>query len=275
MEPLISVIIPTYKPGHYIWECLDSIRNQTLVREQYEVILVLNGCKSPYDNSLREYIAKYPEVNWNYIQTDLQGVSNARNLALNEINGEYVAFIDDDDYISPTYLEELLTHSSLDTIALCYPYAFYDGHSETQLPYEITNAYERYKGKGKLKASRIRDYFSGPCMKLIPASYIGERRFDVRFKNGEDTIFMFLISDCMKWVDFTSKKAVYYRRFRTNSAVTTRLSLGYVFGNCWRRICEYTRIYFSAPRKYSFRRYSMNLLGTAHILLSRLLTGKI
>lgn len=271
----ISVIVPTYKPQDYLWECLDSLYLQTFPREEFEVILVLNGCKESYDASIREYIAAHQELNWNYIQTDAPGVSNARNLALDSIRGEYVAFIDDDDFVSPTYLEELFSHAAADTISLCYPFAFNDGEPAIQLPYEITDAYEAYSGKGKLKASGVRKFFSGPCMKLIPVSYIGNRRFDVRFKNGEDTLFMFLISDKMEWVDFTSRDAVYYRRFRSGSAVTKKLSVGYVAKNCWERIKAYSGIYFSAPRKYSFRRYCMNILGTFHIMLLRLIKGKI
>ena len=271
----ISVIIPTYKPGEYIWRCLDSFCAQSMPKESFEIIVVLNGCKNPYDAALREYFSSHSDLNWYYIQTDTPGVSNARNLALDSCRGEYVAFVDDDDFVSPSYLEELFAHSSADTIALCYPYAFHDGFPEKQLSYEITDAYERYSGRGRIKALSIRKYFSGPCMKMIPIAYISDRRFDIRFKNGEDSLFMFLISDRMEWVDFTSKQAVYYRRFRANSAVTSKQSVGDIIKNCRARIRAYTSIYFSNPSRYSFRRYSMYLLGTVHIMVSRLLTGKI
>ena len=104
----VSVIIPTYKPQAYIWECLDSIKNQTFPKEDFEVILVLNGCNEPYYSQIKEYIDNnLVDYNVNFIQTDQGGVSNARNIALDAAKGEYVTFIDDDDYISPKYLEEL------------------------------------------------------------------------------------------------------------------------------------------------------------------------
>ena len=100
----ISVIIPTYKPGAYIWECLDSLRNQTLPKEDFELILVLNGCKDPYYSQIQEYIDKnLIGNNVNFIQTDTGGVSNARNIALDVAKGEYITFIDDDDYISASF----------------------------------------------------------------------------------------------------------------------------------------------------------------------------
>lgn len=78
----ISVIIPSYKPQSYLWECLDSVCGQTFPKEEYEVILVLNGCKEPYDGQIREYIGSHRDIQWKYIHTDEGGVSNARNLAL-------------------------------------------------------------------------------------------------------------------------------------------------------------------------------------------------
>ena len=46
----ISVIIPTYRPQAYLWECLDSLNRQTLSKSSFEVVLVLNGEQAPYDD---------------------------------------------------------------------------------------------------------------------------------------------------------------------------------------------------------------------------------
>lgn len=113
----ISVIIPTYKPQSYIWECLDSICNQTFPKDDFEVVLVLNGCREPYDGQIREYINNHPVVQWNYIQTDKGGVSNARNLGLDAAKGEYITFVDDDDYVSGVYLEGLYEKVGRNTIS--------------------------------------------------------------------------------------------------------------------------------------------------------------
>ena len=124
----ISVIIPTYKPQDYLWECLNSLVAQTFPKEDFEVILVLNGCCEPWKSNIQQYIdARMQGMNVNYIQTDEGGVSNARNIALDFAKGDYVTFIDDDDLISPTYLEELYEKAAPDTVSLCYPYAFNDG----------------------------------------------------------------------------------------------------------------------------------------------------
>lgn len=266
----ISVIIPTYKPQAYLRECLDSIYNQTFSKLDYEILLVLNGCNEPYDAQIKEWLSKHPDLQVQYFQTDVGGVSNARNIALDNVTGEYVTFIDDDDLISPSYLEELYEMAAPHTISLCYPYAFNDGEIEKQLPYGITDAYNYCLAHGcDVIASRARKYFSGPCMKLIPMSFIQDRRFDTRFKNGEDCIFMFLISDKFKLMTFTSKGAIYYRRFREGSAVSTRRSKKEEILNSLKCVKEYTKIFFKG--NYSVYFYLSRIIAELNCQLEVLI----
>ena len=260
----ISVIIPTYKPQAYLWECLDSLVLQTFPKEDFEVILVLNGCTEPWKSQIQEYIdTKMQGMNVNFIHTEQGGVSNARNIALDNVNGEYVTFIDDDDLISPMYLEELYEKVNPNTVSVCYPYAFNDGKIEKQLPYGITDAYNYcIEHKCNKLTSMVRKYFSGPWMKLIPMSFIHDRRYDVRFKNGEDSLFMFLISDKIKKVAFTSKDAIYYRRYRDNSAYTRGKTKRENIANKMNMIKAYISIYLRKPQKYSLFFFITRLLGT-------------
>lgn len=259
----ISVIIPTYKPKEYIWECLESLARQTFSREDFEVILVLNGCTDPWKQEIEKYIAaELVDVNVNFIHTEQGGVSNARNIALDNARGEYITFIDDDDFVSPCYLQELYDNVNSSTVSLCYPYAFNDGEKDIQLSYTITDAYNHCVRNNKMTLStKARKFFSGPCMKLIPKSFIQDRRFDVRFKNGEDSIFMFLISDKIKRVSFTSMEAVYYRRYRENSAIAAKRKFLYNIQNELLKIFEYSRIFFSNTGKYSAEFYLSRVLA--------------
>lgn len=261
----ISVIIPTYKPAEYIWECLNSLENQTFPKAEFEVILVLNGCKEPYYSAITDYIAG-SNVPYDFIQTDQGGVSNARNIALDNAKGEYITFIDDDDYVSPSYLEELYNIASPDTIALCYPYAFKDGDI-TQLPYRITTQYDNCVKRGKQQFTRARKFFSGPCMKLIHRNIIDDRRFDKRFKNGEDSLFMFLISDKFKFVDFTSKDAVYFRRIRNSSANFKSRSIMQKVKNSLLMIFQYIKMYATNPFNYRFDFLFTRVLGAVKSML--------
>lgn len=240
----ISIIVPTYKPQAYLWECLDSIYNQTFPKSDYEVLLVLNGCNEPYNAQIKEWLSNHSDLQVQYFQTDEGGVSNARNIALDNVRGEYVTFIDDDDLISPMYLKELYEKVAPDTVSLCYIYAFNDGEIEKQLPYRITDAYN-YCAQHNCRSltSRVRKFFSGPCMKLIPMSFIQGRRYDKRFKIGEDSLFMFLISDKIKKISFTTKEAVYYRRYRDTSASFINRSIKEQIINNLQLIWEYIKIF--------------------------------
>ena len=261
----ISVIVPTYKPQAYLWECLDSIYNQTFPKADYELVLVLNGCCEPYNAQIKEWLAKHENLQVQYIQTDEGGVSNARNIALDKASGEYVTFIDDDDFVSEFFLKELYEKASPNTISLCYPYAFKDGTPNIQLPYRVTSAYEYCVLHGcHSVTSRGRKFFSGPCMKLIPMSFIQGRRFDVRFKNGEDTLFIFLISDKFKKISFTSNKAIYYRRVRENSAITISRSKWMRMSNSLKIIWTMSSIYFLHPFSYNFLFFFTRVLGNIH-----------
>lgn len=96
-----SIVIPNYNKGKYVGECLESIFNQTIDKEKYEVIVVDDGSS---DNSIEE-ISKY-DVRLFKSNRELAG--GARNIGIDNATGEYVVFIDSDDFLtSNTVLEKL------------------------------------------------------------------------------------------------------------------------------------------------------------------------
>ena len=257
----ISIIIPTYKPKDYLWECLDAICRQTFPKEDFEALIVLNGCDEPYQTQIRCYVDEHPKIKWSLVKLDQGGVSNARNYAIEHSKGEFIAFIDDDDIISPTYLEELYACADVDTIPLSSTIAFNDGEPDKELPSEMTDVFRANVGRQRIPFTKARKFFAGPCMKLIHKSIIGTRRFNPNFQNGEDTLFMFSISDNIKFASFTSEKAIYYRRFRERSAVTKKRSLVNKFVNALKMMAEETRIYFGSFGRYNTSFYITRLLG--------------
>lgn len=264
----VSVIIPTYKPKDYIWECLGSLVCQTLAKDEYEVVLVLNGCTDPWKREIENYIDKTMRgMNVRFIHTEQGGVSNARNIALDLAEGAYITFIDDDDYVSPSYLQELLDVASRDTIALCYPLSFKDG-SKNYKPFYITKDYNPSYIAQLLPWKKARRFFNGPVYKLIHRDIIGDRRFDIRFTHGEDSLYMFSISDRFKFVSFTSENAVYYRRNRVDSAVRRQRSLAQKITNEWRLFIARTLIFLSCPLRYSIKYYLRSIVSSIAKLMS-------
>lgn len=112
MNELISVIVPIYKTEQYLTDCIESIRNQTY--KNLEIILVNDG--SP-DNSLsicEKFAAKDPRIK--IVNRKNGGLSAARNSGLEVATGEYVAFIDSDDYIEPHMYQLLLEQLKLNKV---------------------------------------------------------------------------------------------------------------------------------------------------------------
>lgn len=257
----ISVIIPSYKPGNYIYECIDSLKLQDIDKSLFEVIIVLNGCNEPFYTDITNYI-KHCDINFRIVQTDVAGVSNARNIALDVMTGEYVAFIDDDDYVSSSYLSELYNIAKSGYVPLSNLVAFDDATNE-YLPYYISNVYtKKSDNKKSYKIFQIRSYLSVPVCKLIRKDIVNSVRFDKRLKNGEDSLFMFTISNKMKYFKFTTPNAIYYRRVRKESATAIKKSKSERIKNAQYLISKYTKVYLSNVKGYVLSFYVSRIVAT-------------
>lgn len=213
----ITVIIPSYKPKEYINKCLQSIAEQTLNHQLFEVIVVLNGCNEPYYSKIQDILNnQLNDIHTTLVQTNVGGVSNARNMALDRAQGEYIAFIDDDDYLSNSYLEELLKISGKGVIAVSNVIQI-DEDTKQKTPYFLTAAYRRAIKQTQHTLFNSRSFLSSACCKLIPMTTIGKRRFRTNMANGEDSFFMFLISNKITEIRIFPTQAVYYRLYRSAS----------------------------------------------------------
>ncbi|MBO5004864.1 MAG: glycosyltransferase [Clostridia bacterium] len=95
--PSISIIIPVYNVEEYIRECLDSLLKQT-IRDELEVIIVNDGSTDNSQKIIDEYVKKYPKLFKCYIKKN-EGQGIARNYGVKYATGEYIGFVDGDDYI--------------------------------------------------------------------------------------------------------------------------------------------------------------------------------
>ena len=213
----ISIIIPTYKPGSYLKDCLESINNQTMDKKCFELIIVLNGVIKPYIECIYNLTKMY-DFNSVVIPTETPGVSNARNLGLSRTQGEYVCFIDDDDKISPSYLENLYSKATPNNIVASNVKAFYNNSNKTENDY-IASAYKKLINKNSpLSVFKGRKFMSSSCCKIISRRIIQDVRFDTNLKIGEDSVFMAKISKKVKSIVLSDSSAIYYRRLRAGSA---------------------------------------------------------
>jgi glycosyltransferase involved in cell wall biosynthesis len=107
MDIKISLIVPVYNVENYIKKCLDSILNQPF--KEFELIVVNDGSTDKSLDILKNYESKYDNIISINKQNEGQGV--ARNMALDICKGEYIAFIDSDDYIEPNMLISMYNKS--------------------------------------------------------------------------------------------------------------------------------------------------------------------
>lgn len=114
--PKISVIVPVYKAEKYLERCVDSILAQTFA--DFELILVNDGSPDSSGAICDAYTAKDSRVK--VIHKENGGVSAARNTGLDAAKGEFVAFVDSDDYVEPDYLRVLLWNDC--DLSLCGNY---------------------------------------------------------------------------------------------------------------------------------------------------------
>lgn len=101
--PKISVIIPVYNVEEYLPKCLDSLINQTL--KDIEIIVVNDGSPDNSEKIIKEYSKKDKRIV--YIEKENGGQGSARNLGLKKARGEYVSFVDSDDYVELTMMEKM------------------------------------------------------------------------------------------------------------------------------------------------------------------------
>lgn len=258
----ISIVIPSYKPKSYIWQCLTSLKNQTFEKQRFEIILILNGCKEPYYSEIINFANKnFEGYIIKVLQTDVAGVSNARNIGIDNAKGRYITFVDDDDYISECFLEKMLPIAEENVIPMSNVISFLDEESSVQ-PYYVTNMFNKLYGKGKSSIVQARSHLSVCWGKLIPKELISDTRFNTNFKIAEDCVFMFTLSKDIKAMECSDEDAIYYRRIRENSALTSHRSRKTKIISGLKLILQYNKIYFGHPFRYNFILFLTRIAGT-------------
>ena len=127
MKPLVTIIVPVYKVEPYLPRCLDSIIHQTY--QQLEIIVVDDGSPDNCGRICDEYANIDPRIKVFHIEN--HGLSAARNYALARATGEYIGFVDSDDWIEPDMYKELVCEIEKNKVDIVNCGVFYESSKQT------------------------------------------------------------------------------------------------------------------------------------------------
>lgn len=181
-EIKVSIIIPVYKAEKLLCRCLDSVLAQSF--PDWECILVDDGSPDSSGAILDEYAAR--DTRFKVIHKENGGVSSARNAGLDMAQGEWICFIDADDWVEKHYLSILL-HGDADMV--CCGFSMTSG--KTYVPENRSLSFSDIAKELKWLANR-EPTLGVPWCKLFKRRIIVENklRFDVKMRLGEDSLFV-------------------------------------------------------------------------------------
>ena len=226
-RPKVSIIVPIYNTSKYLPKCLDSIINQTY--QNLEIILVDDGSTDDSPKIIQSYAKKDSRII--PISQKNQGQSSARNVGLSKSTGEFVNFIDGDDYIKPTFIEDLLSAFS-DQTALSVCGIHYKRLKNQSAEDVYINPLRNRKPKESKKAYIL--YLlaiDGRMYSSVNKLYRGESArkltFDTKLNFAEDTKFVLNYLKITKGEPTYVLKPLYIYNYGTETSTIKKSALNW------------------------------------------------
>ena len=208
--PKVSVIVPVYNVEKYIEKCLDSLVNQTL--KDIELIIVNDGSTDSSEQIILKYKDKYSNIM--YLTKENGGLSDARNFGIPHATGDYIAFLDSDDYVELSLYEKLYK-KAIETDADMVECDFYWEYSETKM---IHDRNAKYKDKSDMYANA----------RVVAWNKLYKREVllnsGVQFPKGlryEDLEFFYKILPKLRKIELIEEPLIHYVQ-RNNSITYTQ-----------------------------------------------------
>ncbi|MGN0999226.1 MAG: glycosyltransferase family 2 protein [Faecousia sp.] len=199
-----SVIVPIFNSEQTLSRCLESLVMQG--RDDVQVVAVNDGSTDCSEKILLEFAAKHPIVD--YVYQDNGGVSRARNRGLDRAKGEFVTFVDSDDYVSADYFSVLDQAQDDDLLVFAHENVGGPASDESKLFSELQNQQTAGQRLALLLSSRK---IMSPCNKRFRRSIINEfaLRFVESLSVGEDFNFCTAYAMQCRTIGVTEKKIIF------------------------------------------------------------------
>jgi glycosyltransferase involved in cell wall biosynthesis len=219
-KPMISIVVPVYKAEPYLRRCVDSILAQNFT--DFELILVDDGSPDKSGIICDEYAQKDTRVR--IIHKKNGGVSSARNAGIEVARGDWLCFVDSDDYLEKEYLSDFRINQDCQSDLYMQGYKVFDSLSNKQEVHAFQT--DEFKGVLEVLAEAEDNYIiNSPCFKLFLRRIVVENsiRFDPKVSYGEDHLFSLsyyvYVKSCSK------STAVGYVNMRNGNESLTRRSV--------------------------------------------------
>lgn len=214
-EQLVSIIIPIYNVEQYLERCLNSVKNQTYLN--LEILLIDDGSN---DNSgaIADSYAQL-DTRFKVFHVPNNGVSQARNLGICHMSGEYVFFLDADDYLPNNSIENLYKHINKDIDVVIGSFYVDDGKIEDGIVFEKERVFSINDNIGISTEYEIAPVWGA----LFSSNLFKDIRFDKRYFVGEDLVVLNQIYMQCRAVKIIPDK-IYYYFTRNDSACRTKFS---------------------------------------------------
>lgn len=188
---LVSIIIPVYNTEKWLSRCINSVISQTY--EDIEIIIINDGSSDGSEEIIKTYAEKDKRIV--FINQKNHGVSYSRNIGISISSGEYIAFVDSDDYIAEDYIEKLIhcIMEGVDLVICGYDEVFIHENTLLTSSTHILSKSEILLLTGNIYKDLyyVRGYINSPCLKIYRKKHIIEHgiRFPEDMITGEDYIF--------------------------------------------------------------------------------------
>lgn len=213
--PLVSVIVPVYNVEQYIHKCIDSILKQQY--ENLEIIIVDDGSPDHSGNIADEYALLDKRIK--VIHKANSGVASARNVGIREAKGEFILFVDSDDWISEDHVKHLMKLQQIKNADLCMTTEFYTQKTDIQTKNEKILTISPVAAATLLISPKM---VVGSYNKLYRRSWLAANKMQQNEKlySGEGLHFIVTAAQHANYVTISNRKIYYYRRNVSESATT-------------------------------------------------------
>lgn len=244
----VSVIIPIYNAEKYLTQCIESVLNQTL--QNIEIILINDGSKDGSEDICKEFLKKDSRIKY-YYKTN-EGLAAARQDGINMASGEYIGFVDSDDWVELDMYEKMYLSAMKNDadVVLCNCFEYSEKKNRTELrpgAYNESQILEEILPKTLIRIDeegRRRNIRWSNCLRIYKKKTIDENKiqFQKELRRCQDLAFTYDVMLCSKNFYYLDE-FLYHNRQDAGS-----LSRGYT-KNMWKLIKPLIRHIYEATEK--------------------------